>query len=315
MPLVRCFWVALLALLVTSTSAAAHPALWITQSGTATIYLFGTMHVLPKGTRWRFPALDRAVAASQSLYVEEDDASRARTMTLILKKGVSRPDVQNVKSMLNFDSVYPEELAVYANPYVLTGELDVRDQEKLRTAANRAGVTGGLTMVQAMKPWLAALILANAAVGRTGFKPAFGADPELEHEFRTHGKPVHAFETAQEQVALFANTPESVQLDLLRTVLGDDPQRYVALTQLARDWLSGNTAAIASALNDGLREHHPALYQVLLVDRDRYFAQRIAGLLSRHGTFFVAIGAGHLAGPDGVRAQLAAMGVTSRRVH
>ncbi len=315
MPPIRSFRIALLALVFAPIAAPAQPALWIAQSATATNYLFGTMHALPKGTDWHFPALDRALVASQSLYVEEDDASRAEITALILKEGISRPDLRNVKSMLNFHSVYPEDLAVYANPYVLSGELAAPDREKFRAAANHADVTGGLTMVQAMKPWLAALILANAAVRRTGFKPTFGADLELEREFRTHHKPVHAFETAQQQIALFANTPRSVQLEMLQAVLGDPAQRYVPVTQLSRDWLSGNTATIASALNGGMREHYPALYEVLVVDRNCYFAQRIAGLLNRHGTFFVAIGAAHLAGPDSVRARLATLGITSRRVH
>jgi uncharacterized protein YbaP (TraB family) len=64
-----------------------------------------------------------------------------------------------------------------------------------------------------------------------------------------------------------------------------------------------------------MREQYPDLYKVLLVDRNRHFAKRIGTLLKGHGTLSVAIGAGHLAGPDSVQAQLAKLGIGSERVH
>ncbi|MGH8115850.1 MAG: TraB/GumN family protein [Rhodanobacteraceae bacterium] len=307
--------IAILVLGSTVASARANPALWVTRSPTAVVYVFGTMHVLPKGAHWHFPALDRALAASRSLYVEEDDESHVETEALILKYGITPVDRANVKAMLNFDSVYTNDVTVMGNPYVLSGEMDSSDQAKLRTAVTQSRITDGMTMVQAMKPWLAALILANAAMRGAGYEPTFGVDSKLEREFRAQHKPVHSLETAQDQITLFAKAPHSVQLDLLKAVLGDRTRGYVQVAQLAHDWLAGNAAAIASALNGSLRSDYPALYATLIVQRNRYFAQRIKKLLDRHGTFFVAIGAAHLAGPDSVQVQLEKLGVDTSRVH
>jgi len=44
---------------------------------------------------------------------------------------------------------------------------------------------------------------------------------------------------------------------------------------------------------------------VLIAKRNRYFAQRIEDLVNGEGTSFVAIGAGHYVGPDGIIALLA----------
>src|SRR5690348_14802900 len=48
----------------------AHPALWEVSDPDTTIYLFGTIHLLPDGLKWRTPKFDKAVADSQELVVE-----------------------------------------------------------------------------------------------------------------------------------------------------------------------------------------------------------------------------------------------------
>src|SRR5258708_11417468 len=48
----------------------ARPALWEVRDPDTTIYLFGTIHLLPDDLRWRTPAFDQAVQKSQQLIVE-----------------------------------------------------------------------------------------------------------------------------------------------------------------------------------------------------------------------------------------------------
>src|SRR5438132_14417867 len=48
----------------------ARPALWeVTDPGT-TIYLFGTIHLLPNNYQWRSAKLDKAIEGSQQLVIE-----------------------------------------------------------------------------------------------------------------------------------------------------------------------------------------------------------------------------------------------------
>src|SRR5689334_22437436 len=51
-------------------ATAAHPALWAVADADTTIYLFGTIHLLPTDYKWRSEKLDQAMAASQQLVVE-----------------------------------------------------------------------------------------------------------------------------------------------------------------------------------------------------------------------------------------------------
>jgi uncharacterized protein YbaP (TraB family) len=276
--------------IIASTPALADPALWVAKSPTATVYLFGTVHVLPKDAHWHYPALDRALAASDKLYVEEDDDSPLNMQMLVLEYGM---DLQ----------------------HPLSDRLDATDQARLAAAAEAAGVAGGAATLNAMKPWLAALTIAVAPIVKAGYDPKSGADKQLEHAFAAAGKPVGAFETAEAQIRFLADLSPSLQLDLLRNALDDYAKGPAQIEALIRDWQAGNVAAIAAVVNGGMHEHYPELYTVLLADRNRDWARQIQGLLKQSGTVFVAVGAGHLAGPDNVQAQLRELGIASNRVH
>jgi uncharacterized protein YbaP (TraB family) len=281
---------ALCVLLLASAAALADPALWLVKSPTATVYLFGTVHVLPENTRWHYPALDEALAASSALYVEEDDDDPATMQPLVMQYGM--------------DARHP-----------LSARLDDADRARLDGAAKAIGLPGGAAALDPMKPWLAALTITVAPIVKAGYDPASGADRQLEQEFRAAGKPVDAFETAERQIRYFADLPPSLQTDLLRNVLDDYAKGPAQIRTLVHAWQAGDVATIAKTVNGSMREHYPGLYKALLVERNRNFARQIAALLQRGGTVFVAVGAAHLAGPDSVQAQLAKLGIATRRVH
>ncbi|MFD1959524.1 TraB/GumN family protein [Novosphingobium panipatense] len=54
--------------------------------------------------------------------------------------------------------------------------------------------------------------------------------------------------------------------------------------------------------------------KVLITDRNANWAGWLKARLAKPGSVFVAVGAGHLAGPGSVQDQLAAAGIVSTRV-
>src|SRR3546814_10158304 len=73
---------------------------------------------------------------------------------------------------------------------------------------------------------------------------------------------------------------------------------------MVTDWSNGDDQGIAALMNDGLGDS-PELERVMLTDRNARWAGWIAERLKQPGTVFVAVGAGHLAGENSVRADLA----------
>ncbi|RDS86764.1 TraB/GumN family protein [Dyella psychrodurans] len=282
----RRFLVALLPLLfLLCGNVSAHPALWQIKSGNSTIYLFGTVHLLPNDTDWHFPALNQALAQSQTLYIELIDDDQANMASLVMQYGL--------------DTAHP-----------LSTQLTESDNAALARAAQLAGLPGGAATLQPMKPWLAALTLSVAPLLKAGLDPAEGVDKQLKLQMTNAGKPVHGLETAQQQIEFLADLPNSLQLAFLRDTLRDTDKDAAELRSLVDAWKQGNVAAIAKLENDELKTQEPALYQELLVQRNTNWAAKIKDMLKQPGTVFVAVGAAHLAGPDSVQAQLAKLGIT-----
>src|SRR5437868_660097 len=67
----------------------ARPALWEVSDPDTTIYLFGTIHLLPEHFQWRTPKFNEAVASSQQLVVETivDDKNPAKLMAAMAALG------------------------------------------------------------------------------------------------------------------------------------------------------------------------------------------------------------------------------------
>src|SRR5256885_7171435 len=70
----------------------AHPALWAVADADTTVYLFGTIHLLPENYRWRSVKLDEAVTGSQQLVVETivDEKNPQKLMSALTGLGFSK---------------------------------------------------------------------------------------------------------------------------------------------------------------------------------------------------------------------------------
>jgi uncharacterized protein len=266
-------------------NALAHPALWQAKVGNSTVYLFGTVHLLPNDAQWRFPALDQALTQSQSLYIELTDDDQASVAPLVMRYGV--------------DTTHP-----------LSAQLSESDNAALAKAAQVAGLPGGAATLEPMKPWLAALTLSVAPLLKAGLDPTEGVDKQLKAQMTAAGKPVFGLETAEQQIQFLANLPTPMQIAFLHDTLRDVDKTKDELLSLVDAWKQGDTTAIAKLENDELKTQQPALYQQLIVQRNAAWATKIHDLLKQPGTVFIAVGAAHLAGPDSVQAQLAKMGIT-----
>lgn len=280
---------ALLFGLLAATSASAQPGLWVAKNDHATVYLFGTVHLLPSDTDWASPALDKALDDSQRLSIEIVDDDAASMQTLVMQTGVDMGQS-------------------------LSSKLDPQDRDGLEKAAEAAKLPGGAAALQPMRPWLAALTLTMAPLMQAGLDPNQGVDKLLKARMQQTGKPVDGLETAEKQIHMLSDLPETMQLDFLRQSFKEVADGPTKLHELIDAWRTGDTAAIARIEDEDLRKESPLLYNRLIVERNEAWARIIAERMKQPGVSFVAVGAGHLAGPDSLQEQLRKLGVETTRI-
>ena len=281
--------VAILALgLVWSGVAQAEPALWAIKDKDSTIYLFGTIHVLRPETQWRSAKIDKALADSGDLTLEIIGADDPAVMQpLVMTYGLDRE-------------------------HPLSGKI-TPDQFK---HASELAQLGGVPpqVLNMMRPWMAAVSLSLAPVIKAGYDPKSGVEQVLVKDAVAAGKAENALETPEQQIRFFADLPPKTEADFLAQSLKDADEGVGKIAQMVAAWAAGDTKTLESIFVSEMKGDYPALYDLLIVQRNRNWAQQLKTKLAGKGVSFVAVGSGHLVGPDSVQAQLAKLGVTAERV-
>ena len=262
------------------------PAVWeVTGPDGAQAYIFGTVHALPDGLEWKTPSIDAAVRKSDSLVLEiVDPADEAAARATFSR-------------LANTPGQPPLEARV---------DRDLRDELRAALAAARLPPRHFATL----EDWAAALTLSFALEARDGYDPENGADRAL---LAAAGKrPVVGLETLEGQLGLFDALAARDQRALLEAVVAEAGEEK-ASRRLVRAWVEGDVSAIDREAHEGMMAN-PRLREALLVARNRAWTKRVAAMLREGKRPFVAVGAAHVVGVDGLPALLGAEGFTVRRV-
>ncbi|MBO9547527.1 TraB/GumN family protein, partial [Caulobacter sp.] len=182
----------------------------------------------------------------------------------------------------------------------LSSKLDPETQAKLAAAAQGMGMQP--QQMEPMRPWLAALTLSLQPLLKAGYDPQSGVERLLNARARAAGKPVSAFETLEQQVRFFADMTPADEMAMLKSTLDDVADGPAKVDALVTAWAAGDQKGLEHEMVDEMRRDYPGLYRLLLVDRNRVWAQQLKTKLAGSGVSFVAVGAGHLTGPDSVQA-------------
>lgn len=269
--------------------AAASPALWQVADEDTTIYLFGTIHLLPKDTRWRSPAFDKVASVSDTLVVETvvDESNPAGLLAELSKLAVS-PGLPPL-----LDRVPAEKRAALATMIAKSG-IPAQALDRFET-------------------WAAAFMLLGVQFQSLGLDSGSGVESVLKKQFKDGGKAIGQLETNAEQLGFFDRLSEEAQRNFLISVLDDPSAMKHQFGGMLEAWAKGDVKAIGDSFNRDLAEA-PELKDALLVRRNANWAKWVKGRLDQPGTVLVAVGAGHLAGDQSVQAMLENQGVKVTRV-
>jgi len=269
--------------LACALAARAAPPVWIVRDADSELVLFGSVHILPTGLKWRPAALDAALARADDVWFElpMDPASQAQVAQLAAGLGVLPPGQS------------------------LFALLPPADAQMLMKVADAYGVDR-LTLDR-LEPWLAEVALAGAAYRKAGADTEHGVEATLNAATPGAARRA-AFETPAEQLALFDQAPMPEQIASLRETLGEleaDPEAYM---KLVRAWVAGDVAGLDREALQPLRDAAPQMFARLVTSRNERWLKILQRRLKGHGRTVVIVGVGHLVGPGGLPARLRALG-------
>ena len=266
---------------------AARPALWAVSDADTTIYLFGTIHLLPSDMKWRTAKIDQAMSNSQQLVVETiiDEKNPTKLMSALASLGLAK----GLPPLL--ERVPPPQ------------------RPALAAAIKKSG--GPEQAYNSMKTWMAAFLLLSNQFKELGLSG--GVEGVLRADFLAHDKPIGELETNLEQLSFFDKLPESAQLNLLQGAMEENASMKREFGGMLDSWSRGDVKGIAQTFDKDLSTS-PELRDTLIRERNANWTKWIEQRMTQPGAVMVAVGAGHLAGPFSVVEALKKDGYAVRRV-
>ena len=265
------------------------PALWSVSDADTTVYLFGTIHLLPENYQWQTPALRTAVRNSQELVVETKiDEKNPQALAATMMQMAVSPGLPPIA-----DRVPPDKRAA------------------LETAIAKSGVPRAA--FDRIETWAAAFMLLGNQFRDMGLKNLEGVEPVLKAAFTGDNKPIGELETNAEQLGFFDRLPEKAQRALLVGAVETPADTKADFDGMLSAWQRGDVKSIARTFNHDLAAS-PELRDALLRQRNANWKRWIEQRMQTPGSVMIAVGAGHLAGSDSVIDLLQRDGLKVRRI-
>lgn len=274
--------VAVLVAVISFVGATAQVLWRVTSDGTDgvrhTSYVLGTMHTAEPEMLDTLAGLAEALGRATVVYGEVDASDMALSpAAMACAIAPSDSTLQRLLSPAALDSV-----CRYVSSFGVDG-------------AETVAVLGKL------KP---AMLDAFLEVRRSGASTDMSPDIALQQRAKALGKEVRALETAEQQAHMLLDLPISEQLEVLMKSVRAPEAAQAASDSLVAAYRCQDLEAIGRLLARGMRE---AYAERMVYARNRAWAAVLVPEMRRRSVL-VAVGAGHLVGPEGLLAMLRSAG-------
>ena len=262
------------------------PALWVVKNEDTTVYLFGSVHLLKPGLGWFDDGVKTAFDSSDQLVLELVEPPAAEVQALFGKFAMDQQG-KTLRSKMN-----DADRAVY------------------EAAMGKLGIPA--PAFDPFEPWAAGITLSVVAMQKSGFDPNSGVEKQLTAVAKVSNKPIAGLETMEFQLGVFDTLPEAEQIAFLVETAKLIDEVASTTDKMVDMWASAETESLGQLMNEGLTSR--TLYDALLTKRNANWAKWISARMAKPGVTFMAVGAGHLAGPTSVQNLLPAYGLSATRV-
>jgi uncharacterized protein YbaP (TraB family) len=261
-------------------------ALWELHGKHNTVYILGSIHVLRPSDYPLAPAVLNAYGNAKSIFMEVN---------------LAEIDSQIMQTELLASARLPEGKTL---PLIMG---DAR-YKRAQALAREVGVDLGI--FDAFAPWFAAEAISQLQLQQLGFEPKSGVEMFFLERARADGKSVAGLETVHDQIALFDALSMDQQADYLVSSLEEAHDLPKEVDAMVHAWAGGDTQWFADQLKSEIGRD-PALYDSVLVARNRKWVPKIEALLNDDKNYLVIVGTGHLVGQSSVIALLKKDGIAA----
>ena len=256
------------------TAGAASPV-WAIRGPHSTLYLAGSVHLLPANDSTLPPGFAHAYADSKRLVMEMD---------------LGKIDPLAVASWMMEHGALPRGTSLRS----ILGE---QRYTRVSSVAADLGLSSEILDTQA--PWVVGLELTDLEYLHQGFDPQQGVEEQLVRRAENDGKPTAGLETLSEELGGLEALSREDQVRMLDQTMDELKDSQEEMREILAAWRSGNAAKLATLLSSEYSSF-PALYRPLVTERNQRWLPQIEQLLKGDDNCMVIVGSLHLVGDGGL---------------
>jgi len=250
-------------------------SLWELHGKHNTVYLLGSIHVL-RPSDYPLPAVVQ-------------DAYR-NAASLVMEINLADIDAEQIQAQMLASALLPEGKSL---PQVMGQSRYARAQSLTRDLGFE------LSTFDLFAPWFTAEAISQLQLAQIGFEPQAGVEMHFLDLARADGKTVSGLETVHDQIALFESMSMDAQVQYLMSSLEQARDLPKEVDGMVHAWQRGDTNWLEAQMKSELG-NDPAVYQSLVIARNRKWIARIEALLADDKNYLVIVGTAHLVGRDSV---------------
>ena len=263
--------------------------LWrVSKPGVAPSYVFGTIHIADPRVLDLPEPVSRALMRSKRYYMESFQGEREAARFF---QAAQFEDGQRLEPLIGAEA--------YAKVAAMFREREVADE-----------------VIARLKPWA---VLVNFTVTPEDYEKAT-LDQKLVEFARERKLRVLGLEGVEEQISVFERIPLETQVELLKHALDHRDELAAMIEPTIQAWMKRDLAGIHAASDrvasryPEIAGHYRVLFRRVVENRSVVMAHRLFMPL-REGRAFVAVGANHLYGGEGMLALIEKQGYRVERVY